>query len=212
MAKKQVQRLPKVAFTQADFKVADRFGKMYMRMVQPNSFDLNDQDERYFKKLLWLYPMLAEGQPRRKIMAALEELDGGLWRNQVVGLIKDAERLFANVGKTNKKLERWVQREELKELIQLIKDEFLTKQKFMVENADNQEVEVLRFTTTNEIVLQAIEQIRKLRADIAKLEHLDKPDDDDNDGDEMPEVSFDDSQIEAELAEYEEIAKNSLHE
>ena len=104
--------LPKVSFNNDDFKAADRFGKMYMRLVQPDDFDLNDRDEKYFQKLKWVYPLLAEGRPRRHIRNTIMEIDGGLWRNQAEGLIKDAERLFANFGKVNKTLLRGVHRDK----------------------------------------------------------------------------------------------------
>lgn len=210
MAKTKKPQLPKVVFSEADFKMADRFGKMYMKLIQPMDFDLNDRDERYYRWLCRLYPMIAEGQPRRKIIAAIVAMDGGIWKDQAVGMINDAEKLFANVGKSNRKLQRWVQREELLELIQLVKEEFLTKELCKSENEDGQIVEAYYFKVEKELVLTAIEQIRRLRADIAKLERLDQPDDD-TEGDELPEVGFDDKHLEAELAEYEEIAKNTIH-
>jgi hypothetical protein len=210
MNKLSKAKIPKVAFTQHDFDIADRFGKMYMKMLQPNDFDLSDRDSKYFKKLSWLYPMIAEGQPRRKLLAAIEELDGGMWRSQAISLINDAEKLFANVGKTNKKLMRWVQREQLLELIQLVKDEYLGKE--IIEDEDEEGIitKIEVFKVPKEMMLQAIETIRRIRADIAKYEQLDKPDEASED-DEMPEINFDESNFDAELAEYEEIAKNTVH-
>jgi hypothetical protein len=211
MAKPQKAKMPKVVFSPTDFKIADRFGKMYMRMLQPTDFQLNDRDENYYRRLMWLYPMVMEQQPQRIIIAKLQELDGGLWRNQAVGMIQDAERLIAYFGRANKRLDRLVQHQELLELIYLVKQEFLQKETIEKEDEDGNATMVEQFKVPREQILQAVETIRRLRADIAKNAQLDQPDND-TEGDSMPEVEFDETKFEAELAEYEEIAKNTVHE
>ena len=211
MAKKLSNRLPKICFTQNDFKAADRMGRFYMRLIQPIDFQLNDRDERYFQKLKWIYPMISDGRPRQHIAAMLNELDGGIWESQVEGLIKDTERLFANFNKTNRTLLRGVHREKMLTLAQLIQDTYLTKEEFETEDLSGKKGTKMAFLHNSDTVIAAVETVRKLWSDIAKYENLDKPDLQEDDARQLPEVSFDDSNLDIELADYDEIPENTVH-
>ena len=211
MAKKLSNRLPKICFTQNDFKAADRMGRFYMRLIQPIDFQLNDRDERYFQKLKWIYPMISDGRPRQHIAAMLNELDGGIWESQVEGLIKDTERLFANFNKANRTLLRGVHREKMLSLAQLIQDNYLTKERFELEDKDGNKYTKMAFPNDSETVIAATEMVRKLWSDVAKYENLDKPDLEEDDARQLPEVSFDDSNLDIELADYDEIPENTVY-
>lgn len=204
--------LPRQAFGKDDFKVADRFGRMYMYMVQPNDFELTDRDEKYFKKLKWVYPLLCEGKPRHHVKKMILELDGGIWANQAEGLIKDAERLFANFSKVNKSLLRGIYREKMLSLASLIEEEFCVPQTMVKpdENDLDKEITTTFFKGGHEGLLAGAEQIRKIWSDIAKYEHLDKADEDVDDAPDYGDIDYDDTNFE--MTDYEEIpSKDTIH-
>jgi hypothetical protein len=148
--------IPKNIFTSEQFKIADRFGKMYMRLLQPDDFQLSDRDENYFQLLCSAHQLLSIGKPRQEITRMVMGLHGGLWRNQADAVIKDAERLFANYSSVNKTLLRGIQREKLLYLADLVEKRFLIGK------------------TEDGTFLTAVETVRKLWSDIAKYEQLDK--------------------------------------
>lgn len=203
--------LPRQAFGQDDFKVADRFGRMYMRMVQPNDFELNDRDEKYFKKLKWVYPLLADGRPRQHVKKMIVEIDGGIWANQAEALIKDAEKLFASFSKVNKTLLRGIYREKMLGLASLIEEEFCIQQSKLEYNEDlDIEETITFFKGGHDGLLAGVEQVRKIWNDIAKYEHLDKADEDADDAPDYGDIDYDDTNFE--ITDHEESpSKDSIH-
>ena len=200
-------KLPKSKYTEGEFKIADRLGKMYMRMVQPLDFSLNDRDEMYFQKMRWVYPLLCEGRPRRHIIAQIQTVDAGMWRNQAEGLIEDTQRLFGNFSKVNKNLLRGIHREKMLHFASILEDEFLTK----ISGTDIEDNEIQVFKNGSEAIIPAIEQIRKLWKDIATNENLDKIDEKTDDGEEFPDFDFEEKYIQNTTYEDVEKTEGAIH-
>lgn len=193
-----MKNLKKLHYRHEDFEVADRIGKMFMRMVQPNDFCLSDRDERYFTKLKWVYPLICEGYSRNHILKMIEELDGGVWRKEAAAMFNDAQLLFARFGNINKKLLRGVARENLLGLARQVKEDFLTKEKTIQEDKIGNEIEIYEYRHDAEIVLKGVATYQKIWSDIIKLEGLDKIEEEGDDGDEgeMPDIEYEDDQEE----------------
>jgi hypothetical protein len=204
-------KLPKLCFTQSDFQAADRLGKFYMKLMQPYDFELSNRDDLYFQKMRWAYPLLAEGKPRQFILRALCDIECGIWANQAEGIIKDTEKLYANFGKVNRQFLRATHREKMLTLAQMIEENFFKKKEVEGEDMNGKMIAEEIFVHNSAVVLSAVEQVRKLWADVAKYEQLDKEDKEIDNAGALPEVSFDDTNM-IELAEYEYLSEDSIHE
>jgi hypothetical protein len=82
-------------FDTEDFKNAERIERMYMAIVQPSDFFLNNDDRVYLEILQKAYPII-QSRPETEALQLIYNLERGKWRNQIEQIYVDAKRLYDN--------------------------------------------------------------------------------------------------------------------
>lgn len=76
-----------------DFQNAERIERLYMALMQPLDFRLNDNDSRYLETLSKVYPIV-KSKPENEALALIANLEQGKWKSQLAEIYRDAMRLY----------------------------------------------------------------------------------------------------------------------
>lgn len=84
----------KAKYSRQDFNDADRIGRIYIALVQPDDFTLTPRDRQYADLVRQVYLLQRDAKPQSHIIKLLENTDRGVWKSQMFNLISDARTLF----------------------------------------------------------------------------------------------------------------------
>jgi hypothetical protein len=175
-------------FSPAQFKRADRIERLYMKIMQPDDFELNNTDDDYLEALTQAYPLICTGRAAGEIIRQIQELQRGKWKSQAIKIYKDSQELYARFEEIHPKILRGIMRESLMKTIER-----------MEEIRDNDEMstsitalgeEINRPLYTGMEKVKAGEVIGKSWAIIGKFARLDREDISDDDETELPRIRF----------------------
>jgi hypothetical protein len=80
-------------FDLKDFKNADRIERIFIAIVQPNDFTLNNDDKVYLEILQKAYPII-QTREEPEALQMIANLEAGKWRNQYEQIYRDSKRLY----------------------------------------------------------------------------------------------------------------------
>lgn len=102
-------------FTADDFSEADRIGKLYIHMMQPDDFELTYQEEEYLERLKKVWGLMGKKMAKmRRIYLIAEEFD--IHHRNAFKLLHDAQELFGDILKQEKETELLIMKERYYEL------------------------------------------------------------------------------------------------
>jgi hypothetical protein len=81
-------------FTKDNFDNAERIERLYMSIVQPNCFELNNADANYLAVLDRAYPIIKSKPVEAEALQLIGHIEAGKWKAQVEQIFHDANRLY----------------------------------------------------------------------------------------------------------------------
>lgn len=181
-------------FTQEDFDNAPRIERLYMSIVQPNCFELNDPDAQYLTVLDRAYPIIKSKPVQAEALQLIGHLEQGKWKPQVEQILVDAMRLYDSFNVSKAQLKAIATRQ----LMMIAQD--------MTEAYDTYEDETAR--------AKAADVARRSWESVMKYNNLDKDDTDSDVGKlQAPSIKLemDDFYADAEIAEIETVPLSTEH-
>lgn len=99
-------------FSQEEFDLADRIGKIFISLVQPGKFTLSDRDETYLDRLRQVWAIMVEQNVQRdriKLISEAVEIN----ERSVRDLMRDAQYLFGDILQVDSEFEKAILAERL---------------------------------------------------------------------------------------------------
>lgn len=107
------ERLAARAFNHNDFVKADRLTKIYMAMVDPDNFELNQEDEIYAKRIHECFQLLSQEYRQISVVKKFLELHPEFNHSRALKLIQDTQEIYGSITKRNAFFDLITQRERL---------------------------------------------------------------------------------------------------
>lgn len=99
-------------FSQQEFDSADRIGKIFISLVQPGKFVLNDRDETYLERLRQVWAIMVEQNTQRDRIKLISEAVQ-INERSVRDLMRDAQYLFGDILQVDSEFEKALLAERL---------------------------------------------------------------------------------------------------
>ena len=106
--------LKKKVFRLEDWKKASRIERMYIYMMEPDRFALNDPDRKYLNTLKRAFHIMSDYSSNLVASNLIFECFGEVeTKNRVYKIMNDARDLFGAMIQRNKEFDRMVMKERL---------------------------------------------------------------------------------------------------
>lgn len=118
------KHLKRRVYTDQDFKAADRLGKIYIHLMDPDRFILSGRDDEWLSMMRRAFHIMSEESSHFAIERFLKDIYHEKHPRTILKLIQDTQKFFGSIISRNKSFDKLIQRERILAHIKVAKEAF----------------------------------------------------------------------------------------